>query len=91
LTVRVQIPPVLRNAAGGRRAVAAEGATLQDVLLDLARQYPSLALHLFDEQGAVRRHILCLHASDAIRPRDFAARALKHGDEVVITNALAGG
>jgi molybdopterin converting factor small subunit len=76
---------------GGKRELEAQGATLQELLTSLAREYPPLALHLFDEQGAVRRHILCIHDSSAVRPCDFARHRVGDGEEVVITNALAGG
>ena len=91
MTVRVQIPPVLRSVTGGRRALEAEGATLAAVLASLAQENPPLALHLFDEHGAVRRHVLCIHAASAVRPHEFASHAICDGDEVIITNALAGG
>jgi molybdopterin converting factor small subunit len=91
VSVTVCIPPVLRGAAGGRRALESEGATLQELLVNLAREHPPLALHLFDEQAAVRRHILCIHNSNAVRPCDFASHEIRDGEEVIITNALAGG
>jgi len=91
VTVRVYMPPVLRTVTGGKRELEAEGATLHDILVDLANKHPPLALHLFDEQGQVRRHILCIHASSAVRPCDFGLRRIESGDEITITNALAGG
>ena len=91
MTVRVLIPPVLRNVTGGRRAIESQGRTLQEVLVNLTREHPALALHLFDERGDVRRHVLCIHDSSAVRPVDFASRTIRDGDEIIITNALAGG
>ncbi len=91
MTVRVCIPPVLRSVTGGKRELEAEGETLRDMLVNVAREHPLLGLHLFDEQGVVRRHILCIHASVAIRPCDFGSHSIQAGDEIVITNALAGG
>jgi hypothetical protein len=91
MTVTVRIPPVLRGIAGGKRQLEVRGATLQELLVNLAREHPPLALHLFDEQGAVRRHILCIHNEEAVRPCDFVSHDVGDGEEVVITNALAGG
>jgi molybdopterin synthase sulfur carrier subunit len=91
VTVRVHIPPVLRGVAGGRREMEADGETLQELLVNLSRAYPPLALHLFDEQGGIRRHILCIHDGNAIRPRDFASHTICPNDDVIVTNALAGG
>jgi hypothetical protein len=69
----------------------ASGSTIQDVLRDLAQRHPALALHLFDENGAVRRHVMCIHADRAIRPADFATWNVAQNDEIILTNALAGG
>lgn len=91
MRVRVSIPPVLRSVTGGRRELEADGDTIEELLRNLARDNPPLALHLFDEQGRVRRHVLCIHASEAVRPADFAARRIRTGDEIILTNALAGG
>lgn len=91
MTVRVHIPPVLRSIAGGKRTLDAQGATIGAVLQCLVRDNPSLAWHLFDENGVVRRHVLCVHGGEAVRPIDFATRAIGDGDEIVLANALAGG
>ena len=91
MSVRVQIPPALRSATGGRRALEAEGETLADVLANLGRDNPALALHLFDENGVVRRNIVCIHDERVVRPADFSMHAVGNACEVIIANALAGG
>lgn len=89
--VRVRLPPVLRQVVDGRAQLEAAGDSIAAVIADVSRQYPALALHFFDERGAFRRNVLFLHDGEAIRPPDAAARTVKPGDEVIITNALAGG
>lgn len=91
MNVRVQLPPALRMVMGGERWLNAEGFTLAAVASDLARRHPQLGLHLLDEQGAIRRNIVFLHDGEMIRARQAAERCVSGGDEVVITNALAGG
>ena len=91
MSVRVRLPPVLRTAMGGMGEVAGDGATIGEVLQALAREHPGLGLHLFDESGEPRRNIVCLHRGVLVRAREFAAHAVAHGDELVMTNALAGG
>jgi sulfur-carrier protein len=91
VSVRVQLPPVLRAVAGGARVLDAEGSSIAAVLSDLARRHPALALHLFDEAGAIRPNIVFLHDGAMVRAKEAATRRLEDGDEVVITNALAGG
>jgi hypothetical protein len=89
--VRVQLPPVLRGIAGGERFLDAKGSSIGAVLADLTKRHPALALHLFDEQGAIRHNIVFLHDGMAVRAREAGAHRVRPGDEVVLTNALAGG
>jgi len=89
--VHVRLPPVLRTVMGGAREVESDGATIGEALAHLAELHPELGLHLFDEAGAPRRNIVCLHRGEMVRARDFAAHAVAPGDELVMTNALAGG
>ena len=91
MSVRVQLPPLLRNLMGGERWLEAEGNSVAAVLSDLGRKHPPLALHFFDEQGAVRHNIVCIHEGTLVRAREAAAYRIQPGDELTLTNALAGG
>jgi hypothetical protein len=91
VSVRVQLPPLLRNVMGGERWLEAEGETVCEALRDLSANHPPLALHLFDEQGEVRHNIVCLHDGALVRARDMLGYRVQPGDELVLTNALAGG
>jgi molybdopterin synthase sulfur carrier subunit len=91
VSVRVQLPPLLRHVMGGERWLAAEGSSVAAVLSDLGRKHPPLALHFFDEQGAIRHNIVCIHEGTLVRAREAAAYHVKSGDELILTNALAGG
>jgi molybdopterin converting factor small subunit len=76
---------------GGERFLAAEGNSIGAVLGDLARRHPALALHFFNESGGIRHNIVFLHEGTMVRAKDADMHRLKSGDEIVITNALAGG
>jgi molybdopterin converting factor small subunit len=91
MSVQVQLPPVLRSIMGGERWLCAEGNTLAAITGDLARRHPVLGLHLFNEQGEIRHNIVFLHDGEMVRGRQAGERAVAEGDEVVMTNALAGG
>jgi sulfur carrier protein ThiS len=90
-TVRVRLPPVLRTVMGGQEAVEGEGRTIKDVLRSVSIMNPALGLHLFDESGRPRRNIVCLHDGVLVRAAEFADHAVSTRDELVLTNALAGG
>ncbi len=89
--VRVQLPPILRPVMGGLRVVDAEGSSIAAVLVDLGNKHPALGLHLFDEAGAIRRNIVFLHEGALVRAAEAKDRPVNDGDEIVLTNALAGG
>jgi sulfur carrier protein ThiS len=91
MSIRVQLPPLLRNVMGGERWLTGDGASIAAVLADLGRQHPSLALHFFDEQGQVRHNIAFVHDGAVVRAREAAIHAVAPGDELILTNALAGG
>ena len=91
MSVRVQLPPILRPVIGGERFVEAEGSSIGAVLEYLSKACPAIGLHLFDESGAIRRNIVFLHAGEAVRAAEAKDRRVKEGDEIVVTNALAGG
>ena len=91
MSVRVLLPPVLRHVMGGARSIEAEGASVSAVLGALGKKHPALALHFFDEHGAVRHNIVCVHNGVVVRAREMAAHEVSDGDELVLANALAGG
>ena len=91
MTVRVQLPPILRPIMGGARTVNAEGNSIAAVLTNLAQVHPAISLHIFDESGAIRRNIVFLHDGALVRAAEAKDRRVKTGDEIVLTNALAGG
>ena len=91
MSVRVQLPPVLRNVMSGQRWLEASGRTVCEALRDLSAKHPLLALHLFDEQGTVRHNIVCLHEGALVRAREMRTHEVQTGDELVLANALAGG
>ena len=91
MTVKVQLPPILRPVMGGERFLTAEGSSIGAVLSDLARRNPALALHFFNESGGIRHNIVFLHGGTMVRAKDADTHRIDPGDEIVITNALAGG
>jgi sulfur-carrier protein len=90
-TVRIQLPPVLAAVTGGPRRMEAQGGTVREVLEDLAKSVPALGLHFFDESGTMRPHIVCIHGDVVVRAHEAATHAVGPGDEIILTNALAGG
>ena len=59
--VRARLPAILAQISGGKRMFTVDRATVGEALTDLVRQRPTLRVHLFDDAGALRRYVLCLH------------------------------
>ncbi|OLC01736.1 MAG: hypothetical protein AUH46_07625 [Gemmatimonadetes bacterium 13_1_40CM_70_15] len=51
MSATLQLPAVLAKLADGRRTLEVQGATLGDVVADVAQRYPGLAPRLRDETG----------------------------------------
>ncbi len=89
--VTVQLPAVLAQMVGGDRLFEVSGDTIGAALKDLVRQRPALGLHLFDDVGAIRRHILCFHNEVYVRGREGLDVSLRAGDSITILNSVSGG
>ena len=87
----VQLPAVLAQMVEGERTFSVEGATIGEALEDLVRQRPGLRVHLFDESGGLRPHVLCFHNEQYARGREGLSWAVEAGDRLTILNSIAGG
>ena len=86
--MKVTLPSPLIDYTSGIREVAADGATLDGVLIDLDRQYPGIRFRMIDEQGRVRPHIKLFVNREIQRDISVAVAA---SSEVLIITALSGG
>ncbi len=57
MPVRVFIPSPLLSYTRDAREVRGDGATVDEVLAALDRQYPGIRFRMVDEQGRVRPHM----------------------------------
>ena len=89
--VTVRLPRVLSELTSCERRVDVAGETLGEALADLVRKKPALAHHLFDDTGAVRRHVLCFCNEVSTRSRAELDHPLQPGDTITIVNSVAGG
>lgn len=90
MAVKVQIPTPMRQHTEGKTLVEVNGATVQAVLDDLAKQYPGISARIFDN-GQVRRFVNIYLNNEDIRYLDNLGTAVKDGDELAIIPAVAGG
>ena len=89
--VVVQLPRVLTELVSCETRIPVEGATVREALDDLVRRHPELALHLVDETGELRRHVLCFWNEVQTRSRAELDQPLSTGDRLTLVNSVAGG
>lgn len=85
--VKVRIPTPLRSYTK-LSVVDADGATVDDVLRDLDRQFPGLRFRVVDEQGRLRQHMKVFVDQEITRDLQ---QALAPSVELTLMQALSGG
>ncbi len=91
MSVSVRIPTPLRSLTSGQDVVEAAGETLQQIVLDLERQFPGIGDRVIDEDGEIRRFVNLFVNGEDVRFLDGLHTAIAQGDEVSIVPAVAGG
>lgn len=86
--MKVRIPTPLRSYTDQQAVVAAEGATVSDLLDDLDRQFPGIRFRAVDEQNRLRPHVNIWVGSDPVKDLSMP---VGDADEVTIMQALSGG
>ncbi|MEU6242949.1 MULTISPECIES: MoaD/ThiS family protein [unclassified Streptomyces] len=91
MSVTVRIPTILRTYTGGQAEVAAEGATLADVIGDLERNHAGIAARVLDDEGKLRRFVNVYVNDDDVRFEGGLQTPTPDGAGVSIIPAVAGG
>ena len=86
--MRVRIPTPLRSYTNQAPVVDAEGATVDELLVDLDRQFPGLRFRMVDEQHRLRTHMKVFVGNDLTRD---LSTSLDGVTEVTLMQALSGG
>ena len=89
--VSVRIPTPLRNHTDGASSVELPGATVGEVLQELARRHEKLRGRLFDDKGALNRFVNVFLNDEDIRFLQGLDSKVKDGDGVKLVPAIAGG
>jgi molybdopterin converting factor small subunit len=84
----VRIPTPLRSYTAQAKEVDASGSTVDEVLLDLDRQFPGFRFRMVDEQGRLRQHMKVFVDTDMIRDLTTDVTA---ASEITLMQALSGG
>jgi sulfur-carrier protein len=84
------VPPVLRTEAGGEREVEASGATVRELLEDLAARLPALGSRVY-ENGSIHSFVNVYVDGEDVRTRDGLDTPVRESSTVILLPAMAGG
>jgi sulfur-carrier protein len=87
----VRVPAMLRPTVGGERVVAAEGATLRDLIENVDERHPGFAGQLLEPDGAQRRFVNIYVNDEDVRYLKGLDTPVEEGDVISILPAVAGG
>jgi molybdopterin converting factor small subunit len=88
---RVRIPPTLRDAVGGVREVEASGASVRDVLADLAERFPSLGRQVLEDGDELAPFVNVYVDNEDVRTLDGLDTPVRENGTVILLPAMAGG
>ena len=86
----VRVPPALRENSGGAREVEANGATVRELLSDLATNLPSLGERIYDGDG-IRPFVNVYVDGEDVRTLGGLDAPVREHATVVLLPAMAGG
>jgi sulfur-carrier protein len=87
----VKIPPVLRSSTGGEKQIPGEGASVGEVLRQLADRHPDTERQLFGEDGSLNRYVNVYLNDEDVRVLEGLDTPVTESDTLVILPAMAGG
>ncbi|MGI8901878.1 MAG: MoaD/ThiS family protein [Nocardioides sp.] len=90
MAVEIRIPTILRTYTGGKKAVAARGTTLSELIDDLEAHHPGIKERLLDGED-LRRFVNVYVNDEDVRFTGGLDTSVAEDDQVVVLPAVAGG
>jgi len=91
VTIEVSVPSMLKDCTGGQSLFHIEAETLAEAVRSLFDVYPLLRLHVFDETGEQRPHVLLYYNEENIKWLETLDIPLESGDRLTVLQAVSGG
>ena len=88
MSMIVRIPSPLRSYTKQKSELDVHGKTIDELLVNIDRQYPGIRFRMIDEQGRIRQHIKIFINTDEIHS---LTGTIKSADVIHIICALSGG
>ena len=91
MPVKVKIAVQFRKLTQNRSTVSTEGKTVDEVLINLTRDYPEILNKIFDEEGNRRKSINIYINREDVRYLGDRENRLEPDDEIYIIPPASGG
>ncbi|MBX2841165.1 MAG: MoaD/ThiS family protein [Flammeovirgaceae bacterium] len=88
---QIIIPTPLRKFTDNQATIKTNGSTIQESMLDLAAQFPTVKQHLFDENGVLRKFVRIYIGDEDIKALQKENTPVDENTEISIIPAIAGG
>ena len=88
--VTINLPRLLEPAVGPTRRIELEAGSVGEAIDELLQRHPALRVHLFDEQGNLRQHVLCFVGGSQTRLVDRGT-PIAAPTQVTFLQAVSGG
>ena len=89
--ITIELPWLLEAVLEDTENLTVEATTLSDAMDQIRSLHPTLAVHLFDEQGELRTHVLCFYNETNTRWLESLDVPVSDGDRVMFMQAVSGG
>lgn len=89
--IEVTLPGILASCAGGKNVVTVEAETLSGSIDALLAAYPLLRVHLFEEGGKLREHVMFLYNDQSTNWLESTEIPLQAGDRLTVLQLVSGG
>jgi len=87
----VRFPAVMKYYVNNQTEFSLSATTVNEVVVKVVEQYPSIKFHLVDADGNLRRHFNVFVNGTHIRELNGMDTPLKEDDKVILMASAAGG
>ncbi len=91
MPVTLRLPAVLAKAAGGQAVHQAKGATVGEIVADVAARHPEVGTRLRDAKGEPYPYVIFYLEDEDIRFQKGFQTPVPDDAEIVVVPAIAGG